>query len=115
MEAIPTRLITAITRLSARNQTVGRGGALFTGLTKAVCNTLVVLARVPPPENFLNNLPTSLQLDDEDLDKLIATARMLLRHEPAFERFLQRNDGKRSADTMSDDEICRYFSHERCR
>ncbi len=64
---------------------------------------------------FLNNLPTSLQLDDEDIDKLIASARMLLRHEPEFERFLQRNDGKRSADAISDDEICRYFSHERCR
>jgi NTE family protein len=72
---------------------------------------------VPTTETsrFLNNLPTSLQLDDEDLDKLIATARMLLRHEPAFERFLQQNDGKRSVDAMSDDEICRYFNHERCR
>jgi len=64
---------------------------------------------------FLNNLPTSLELDDEDLDKLIATARMLLRHEPEFEQFLQQNDGMRSADAMSDDEICRYFSHEICR
>ncbi len=64
---------------------------------------------------FLNNLPTSLELDDEDIDKLIASARMLLRHEPAFERFLQRNDGRRSADAISDDEICRYLSHERCR
>ncbi len=72
---------------------------------------------VPTKEasRFLNNLPTSLELDDEDIDKLIASARMLLRHEPAFERFLQRNDGRRSADAISDDEICRYLSHERCR
>ena len=43
MEAMPTRLIAAITRMTACNQTVDRIGGLFAGLTKAICNTLVAL------------------------------------------------------------------------
>jgi NTE family protein len=64
---------------------------------------------------FLNNLPTSLELDGEDIDKLIATARILLRREPEFVKFLQHNDGRRSANAFSDQKICEYFDSDLCR
>lgn len=63
---------------------------------------------------FLNNLPTSLALDDNEIDTLKATARILLRHEPDYEKFLERNNGQLSSDAISGQEICEYFKHERC-
>ena len=49
---------------------------------------------------YLNALPTSLQLQEEQVDRLIAAGRQLLRNDPAFRRFVARHqrDGTTSAD-----------------
>jgi NTE family protein len=39
---------------------------------------------------YLNELPTSLQLSEVQVDKIIAAGRRLLRESPEFQRFLQR-------------------------
>jgi NTE family protein len=40
---------------------------------------------------YLNTLPTSLQLDEEQVDKLIEVGRRLLRDSPSFQQFLTRH------------------------
>ena len=40
---------------------------------------------------YLNELPTSLQLDEEQVDRIIAAGRRLLRDAPHFQRFLARH------------------------
>lgn len=42
-------------------------------------------------KSFFNNLPTSLELSDSDIDVLISTGRSLLRKEPAYRSFLSDN------------------------
>ena len=39
---------------------------------------------------FLNNIPTSFTLTDEQVDRLIDTGRRLLREHPDFQRLQQR-------------------------
>ena len=77
----------------------------------------VSFENVPDKEasRFLNNLPTSLELDDDEIDALKATARILLRHEPEFERFLERNNGQLAEDAMSEEESCKYFNNKHCK
>ncbi len=90
--------------------------ALERGWPPQIFFSKVSFEGVPDKEarRFLNNLPTSLELDDNEISALIATARILLRHEPEFERFLERNDGQLAVDAMSEEESCKYFSHKRC-
>jgi NTE family protein len=63
---------------------------------------------------FLNNLPTSLELNDDEIEALKATARILLRQDPEFKRFIEHNDGQLTADAMSTEEGCRHFHHVDC-
>jgi hypothetical protein len=63
---------------------------------------------------FLNSLPTSLELDDEQVDKLIATGRLLLRHEPSFQRFKTSSKGRLVDGAVTDDEMCQEFGYDRC-
>jgi hypothetical protein len=42
-------------------------------------------------KSFFNNLPTSLELSDRDVDVLIGTGRDLLRKSPEFRQFLSAN------------------------
>lgn len=58
--------------------------------------TEVSFDSIPKKETsrFFNNLPTSLELDDDVIDALIKTGRALMRDEPEFKRFLLRNNGK---------------------
>lgn len=44
---------------------------------------------------YFNNLPTSLELSDQEVDMLIDAGRTLLRKEPEFKRFLQQYGGTR--------------------
>ena len=52
--------------------------------------------------------------DDIQLDKLIATGRFLLRHEPSFMRFKQDNKARLANGAVSDDEMCQQFGYDRC-
>ena len=47
-------------------------------------------------KSYFNNLPTSLELSDHDIDMLIGAGRDLLRNEPRFKDFLKANAGTRT-------------------
>ena len=64
--------------------------------------------------SVFNNMPTSLELDNDAVDKLIASGRLLLRHQPDFQRFKANNNGKLSDDALSEFEICKHFNHPNC-
>ena len=64
--------------------------------------------------SLLNNMPTSLELDSNAVDKLIASGRLLLRHEPEFKRYKTDNGGSLSGNAISDRDICKYFAHPNC-
>jgi NTE family protein len=44
---------------------------------------------------YLNNLPTSLELSNQDVDMLIEAASTILRHDPEYRRFFEDNHGRR--------------------
>ena len=63
---------------------------------------------------FLNSLPTSLELEDIEVDRLIGAGRLLLRHEPQFKRFKRDNNARLAEDAITEDDICRAFDFDRC-
>lgn len=63
---------------------------------------------------MLNSLPTTLELDDHQIDQLITAGRILLRQEPSYKRFLLNNKGRLVEGAMDNTEICSYFSMEAC-
>jgi NTE family protein len=64
--------------------------------------------------DFFNSLPTSLQLEALEVDRLIGAGRLLLRHEPAFKEFKNNNKAHLVTGAVSNDEICQLFGVERC-
>ncbi|MEP1470994.1 MAG: patatin-like phospholipase family protein [Halieaceae bacterium] len=64
---------------------------------------------------LLNSMPTSLELEDDQIEQLIIAGRVLLRKEPSYMRFLEKNQGQRKAGAMSEREICSYLPLEECR
>ena len=56
---------------------------------------------------IFNSLPTSLALDDEEVDWLIAAGRKLLREDPEFQRFKANNNAELVEGAMSNEDICR--------
>ena len=56
-----------------------------------------------------------VELSNEQIDTLIATARILLRHEPEFQKFLSNSEGRLAADAISEQELCNLFVHELCK
>jgi NTE family protein len=48
----------------------------------------------PSDINFFNDLPTSLELDEDEVDLLILTGRKLLRENKMYQEFLKANNGK---------------------
>ena len=63
---------------------------------------------------FLNNLPTSLELEDDEIDGLIAAGRYLLRNEPSFQAFKRTRNARLAEGAMSDEALCDYFSASGC-
>lgn len=51
----------------------------------------------PAQRAYFNRMPTGLALSDEQIDRLIAVGRKLLRESPEFQRFLQATEGARPA------------------
>lgn len=64
--------------------------------------------------SLLNSMPTSLELEDEQIEQLIIAGRVLLRQEPSYNRFLEKNQGKLIPGAMSEREICAYLPLEEC-
>lgn len=63
---------------------------------------------------FLNSMPTSLELEDVDVDKLILAGRKLLRQEPSFSAFKQAINARPADGAVSDIEFCRVFTPNDC-
>ena len=63
---------------------------------------------------LLNSLPTSLELEDTQVDKLIAAGRLLLRHEPQFQRFKENNSVTIIPSAPSSDALCVTFESASC-
>jgi NTE family protein len=64
--------------------------------------------------NFLNSMPTTLELEDIQVDQLIAAGRLMLRREPAFVQFRQDNSGVLVPDAASSKELCEVFYSQGC-
>ena len=86
------------------------------GMDTRIFFSEVSFDQVKPQEvnRFLNSLPTSLELDDMQVDKLIGTGRLMLRSEPAYMTFKQRNKARMADGSITDDEICQQFDHDSC-
>jgi hypothetical protein len=65
--------------------------------------------QLPEVKSFFNSLPTTLELDDDDVDRLIVAGRLLLRRDPSFKKFLARTDGRLIEGAISDEEIFQHF------
>lgn len=63
---------------------------------------------------LLNALPTTLELDDIDVDRLIVAGRLLLRNEPAFQAFKRKYNASLAEDAISEEALCQYFDHPAC-
>jgi len=60
---------------------------------------------------YLNGLPTSLQLNDGQIDRLIAAGRYLLRTEPSFLEFKRRANAETSSSAISKEALFHFFSN----
>jgi NTE family protein len=63
---------------------------------------------------LLNALPTTLELDDIDVDRLIVAGRLILRNEPAFQEFKRKYRASLAEDAISEEALCQYFDHPAC-
>jgi NTE family protein len=63
---------------------------------------------------LLNSLPTSLELEDNQVDVLINGGRLLLRREPQFIKFKQDNQLTLIEDAPSDQALCELAGAEHC-
>jgi NTE family protein len=63
---------------------------------------------------FFNNLPTSLELKEEEVDSLIASGRLLLRTEPEYLKFVEYTDSQLKESTVSTDELCKHLTLPAC-
>ena len=63
---------------------------------------------------LLNSLPTTLALEDIDVDRLIVAGRLILRNEPAFQAFKTRNHARLTEDALSEEVLCDYYAHPTC-
>jgi len=63
---------------------------------------------------MLNSLPTTLELDDDEIDQLIIAGRILLRREPSYIRFVRQNKGQLVEGAITSKEICSYLYMDEC-
>jgi hypothetical protein len=68
----------------------------------------------PEVSRYLNSLPTSLQLEDEQVNRLIAAARLALRHDASFKKFKQNNSGRLTSGAIPSEDLCRTLGLAGC-
>jgi NTE family protein len=68
----------------------------------------------PEISRYLNNLPTSLELEDEQVDRLIAAARFVLRHDASFKKFKQNNSGRLTSGAIPSEDLCQTLGLASC-
>ena len=85
-------------------------------LSRKIYFTQVSFEHVKSSEinRLLNSLPTTLALEDIDVDRLIVAGRLLLRTEPEFEAFKQRHNASLAEGALSEQALCEYYPHPAC-
>jgi len=68
----------------------------------------------PEVSRYPNNLPTSLQLEDEQVDRLIAGARLSLRRDASFKKFKQNNNGRLTSGAIPSEDLCHTLGLAGC-
>ncbi len=63
----------------------------------------------------LNALPTTLALEDIDVDRLIVAGRLILRNEQDFQAFKEHNNATLAAGALSEEVLCQYFDYPSCK
>ncbi len=63
---------------------------------------------------FFNSTPTTLELGDEEIDRLIAAGRMLLRNDPEYQAFIEARNGELASSAPSTDDLCHLFTDAGC-
>ncbi len=63
---------------------------------------------------FLNSTPTTLELGDTEIDRVIAAGRILLRSNPDFQVFLGERNGSLSNDAPDSKTLCTVFDVAGC-
>ncbi len=71
--------------------------------------------KVEEANRLLNALPTTLELEDIDVDRLIVAGRLLLRNNPDFQAFKQNTNASLAPGALSMDALCQYFDHPMCK
>jgi len=71
--------------------------------------------KVEEANRLLNALPTTLELEDIDVDRLIVAGRLLLRNNPAFQSFKQNSNASLAPGALSMNAMCQYFDHPTCK
>ncbi len=70
--------------------------------------------QVKEVSSFFNSTPTTLELGDEEIDRLIAAGRMLLRQDSEYQTFIKARDGELADSAPTKDDLCRLFSDSGC-
>jgi NTE family protein len=71
-------------------------------------------AKVKEINRLLNSLPTTLALEDIDVDRLIVAGRLLLRTQPEFQAFKQRHHARLAEGALNEAALCDYYDHPSC-
>jgi len=85
-------------------------------LSRRIYFTQVSFEHVKSTEinRLLNSLPTTLALEDIDVDRLIVAGRLLLRTEPEFQAFKRRHNARLAEGALSERALCEYYTHPAC-
>jgi NTE family protein len=63
---------------------------------------------------LFNSTPTTLELGDEEIDRLIAAGRVLLRADPDYQAFVKGRNGKLAESAPDKDDLCQLFNEAGC-
>lgn len=65
-------------------------------------------------KRYLNSIPTSLELEAGDIDRLVAVGRLMLRHDPAFKLYKENNAARLAEGAERSETMCSVLGYERC-
>jgi NTE family protein len=71
--------------------------------------------KVEEVNRLLNALPTTLELEDIDVDRLIVAGRLLLRNNPDFQAFKQSSNARLAPGAITMEDMCKYIDHPICK
>lgn len=70
--------------------------------------------QVAETRSILNSMPTSLELSNDAVDKLIVAGRLLLRSDSEFQRFKNDNNARLDEEAPDEKAMCKVFGRSEC-